>query len=222
MPEKENPSVPAPDRRERSHFHCNTHSPESGHLPSPVTRPPPESRYEMFLKVQLPWNVIIPAASLESNGLMLQRCMILRILDDFASKKASKHFGYYMAVTTLDSIGEGKVRNSMGDVLFPVLFSGIAFKIFRGEIIEGVIHKVLKHGVFLRCGPIENIYLSKIKMPDYRYVPGEDPEFMNDKLSKIKKDVIVRAIVLGTKWLEAEREFQALVSLDGDYLGPVS
>ncbi|KAK0607457.1 hypothetical protein LWI29_015389 [Acer saccharum] len=178
--------------------------------------------YKMFLKVQLPWNIIIPAESLESNGLMLQRSMILRLLDDFASKKASKELGYYLAVTTLDKIGEGKVRQNTGDVLFPVRFSGITFKIFRGEIIEGVVHKVLKHGVFLRCGPIENIYLSNMKMPDYRYVPGEDPEFMNDKLSKIKKDVVVRVIVLGTKWLEAEREFQALVSLEGDYLGPVS
>ncbi|KAL5781879.1 hypothetical protein ACOSP7_006908 [Xanthoceras sorbifolium] len=175
----------------------------------------------MFLKIQLSWNVVIPAESLESNGLMLQRSMILRLLDDFASKKASKDLGYYLAVTTLDNIGEGKVRQNTGDVLFPVRFSGITFKIFRGEIIEGIVHKVLKHGVFLRCGPIENIYLSNMKMPDYRYVPGEDPEFLNDKLSKIKKDVVIRTIVLGTKWLEAEREFQALVSLEGDYLGPV-
>jgi DNA-directed RNA polymerase-4/5 subunit 7 len=61
-----------------------------------------------------------------------------------------------------------------------------------------------------------------MKMPDYRYVPGENPVFLNDKTSKIEKDVVVRFVVLGTKWLEAEREFQALVSLEGDYLGPVS
>lgn len=176
----------------------------------------------MFLKVQLPWNVVIPAENLDSNGLILQRMMILKLLNDFASKKASKELGYYLAVTTLDDIGEGKVRQSFGDVLFPVLFSGITFKIFRGEIIEGRVHRVMKHGVFMRCGPIENIYLSNMKMPDYRYVHGEDPEFLNDKLSKIKKDVVIRAIVLGTKWLEAEREFQALVSLEGDFLGPIS
>ena len=45
---------------------------------------------------------------------------------------------------------------------------------------------------------------------------------MNDKHSKIEKDVVIRFIVIGTKWMEAEREFQALVSLEGDYLGPVS
>ncbi|KAF3959153.1 hypothetical protein CMV_016003 [Castanea mollissima] len=65
--------------------------------------------------------------------------------------------------------------------------SCITFKLFRGDILEGVVHKVLKHGVFLRCGPVENTYLSCLKMPDYKYVTGENPVFLNDKLSKIKK-----------------------------------
>lgn len=176
----------------------------------------------MYLKVQLPWNVIIPAEHLDVKGLMLQRSIIVRLLEDFASKNATKDLGYLLAVTTLENIGEGKVRQHTGDVLFPVVFSGITFKIFRGEILEGVVHKVLKHGVFMRCGPIEHIYLSYMKMPDYRYVPGENPVFLNEKMSKIEKDAVVRFIVIGTKWLEAEREFQALVSLEGDYLGPVS
>ncbi|KAJ7954779.1 DNA-directed RNA polymerase II subunit RPB7 [Quillaja saponaria] len=175
----------------------------------------------MFLKVQLPWNVIIPAENLDEKGLMLQRSIVICLLDDFAVKRATKDFGYYLAVTTLESIGEGQVRQHTGDVLFPVVFSGITFKIFRGEILEGVVHKVLKHGVFLRCGPVEHVYLSYLKMHDYHYVPGENPYFLN-KTSKIGKDVVVRFIVIGTKWLEAEREFQALVSLEGDYLGPVS
>ncbi|KAK8579778.1 hypothetical protein V6N12_070084 [Hibiscus sabdariffa] len=178
--------------------------------------------YRMFLKVQMPWNVIIPADSLDAKGLMLKKAIVIRLMDEFACKKAAKDLGYFMAVTTLESIGKGRVRQNMGDVLFPVVFSGITFKMFRGEILQGVVHKVLKHGVFLRCGPVQNIYLSHIKMPDYHYVPGESGMFMNDKHSKIEKDVVIRFIVIGTKWMEAEREFQALVSLEGDYLGPVS
>ncbi|KAK7252029.1 hypothetical protein RIF29_35710 [Crotalaria pallida] len=176
----------------------------------------------MFLKVQLPWNVIISAASLQPASLMLQRAILIRLVSDFATKKATKDLGYYLAVTTLESIGEGKVRQHTGDVLFPVVFNAITFKILKGEILEGVVHKVLKHGVFMRCGPIENVYLSNLKMPDYHYVPGENPCFMNGKMSKIGKDVVVCFVVIGTKWMEAERDFQALVSLEGDYLGPIS
>ncbi|CAK7323274.1 unnamed protein product [Dovyalis caffra] len=161
----------------------------------------------MFLKVQLPWNVIIPAENLDAKGLMLQRSIVVRLLDEFAKKRATKDLGYFLAVSTLENIGEGK-RHHLQD--------------FQGEILEGVVHKVLKHGVLLKSGPMENIYLSCMKMTGYRYVPGENPVFLNDKTSKIEKDVVVRFVVLGTKWLEAEREFQALVSLEGDYLGPVS
>jgi hypothetical protein len=52
-------------------------------------------------------------------------------------------------------------------------------------------------------------------MPNYRYVPGENPCFMSDKMSKIGKDVTVRFVVIATKWLEDDTEFLALVSLEG-------
>ncbi|XP_010435096.1 PREDICTED: DNA-directed RNA polymerase V subunit 7 [Camelina sativa] len=175
----------------------------------------------MFLKVQLPWNVMIPAENMDAKGLILKRAILVQLLEAFASKKATKELGYYVAVTTLDKIGEGKIREHTGEVLFPVMFSGMTFKIFKGEIIHGVVHKVLKHGVFMRCGPIENVYLSYTKMPDYKYIPGENPIFMNDKMSRIQVEATVRVVVLGTKWMEAEREFQALASLEGDYLGPI-
>ncbi|KAB1214475.1 Ribulose bisphosphate carboxylase/oxygenase activase, chloroplastic [Morella rubra] len=117
-------------------------------------------------------------------------------LTDFASGKATKDLGYYLAVITLDSIGEGRVRQQTGDVMFPVVFSGVTFKLYSGEILEGVVHKIT---------PI---------------CLGGNPVF-NDNQSKIEKDVVVRVIVIGTRWMEAEREFHVLVSLEGDYLGPV-
>jgi DNA-directed RNA polymerase-4/5 subunit 7 len=101
------------------------------------------------------------------------------------------------------------VRQQTGDVVFLVYFSAITFKLYKGEISEEVVHKVLKHGVLLKCGP------------GYCYEGGESPLF-RDNLLKIEKDVVVRFIVIGTIWLEAEREFQALVSLEGNYLGPIS
>ena len=115
---------------------------------------------KMFLKVQLPWNVIIPAENLDAKGLMLQRAITVHLIENFTTRKATKDLGYFLAVTILESIGEGRVRQHTGDVPFPVVFSCITLKLFRGDILEGVVHKVLKHGVFLRCGPVENISLS--------------------------------------------------------------
>ena len=137
----------------------------------------------MFLQVQVSWDVTISRENLQPEGLMLQWAIIIRLLNDFAVKKATQDEGYFLAVTTLEKTGEGKFEQLIGDVLFLVVFNAITFKIFKGEILEGVVHKVLKHGFFMRCGPIENVFLSNFKMPDYVYVPGENPCFMSDKMS---------------------------------------
>lgn len=176
---------------------------------------------KMFLKSQLQWNVIIPAENLDVKGLALQKAIIIRLLEEFAAKKATSSLGYFLAVTTLDNIGEGRVRENTGDVLFPVTFTCLTFKVFKGEVLEGEVHKILKHGVLMRCGPVENIYLSHQKMQGYSYVPGENPIFMSEKTAKIEKGVRVRVMVVGARYMEAEKEFQAVANLDGDFLGPV-
>ncbi|XP_010274179.1 PREDICTED: DNA-directed RNA polymerase V subunit 7-like [Nelumbo nucifera] len=175
----------------------------------------------MYLKAQLSWNVLIPPENLDHEGLMLQRSIILGLLEEFANKKATKDHGYFIAVTTLVSIGKGKVRQESGNVLFPVVFSCITFKPFKGEVLQGVVDRVLKQGVFLKCGPIGKVFLSEHKLPDYHYVPGENPVFLNDKHSKIEKSSVVRFMVLGTRWAETDREFEMVGTLEGDFLGPI-
>ncbi|KAH7522189.1 hypothetical protein FEM48_Zijuj07G0112000 [Ziziphus jujuba var. spinosa] len=155
----------------------------------------------MFLKAQFTWNVAIPAETLSVEEQVLQKAIFIHLLDDFATKKATKDHEYFLAVTTLDKIGKGKVRQNAGELLFPVDFSAITFKVFKGEIIEGIVNK---------------------KMQDYKYIAGENPFVLSNKSSKIEKDVVVRCVVLGTKWAEADREFSMLVSMDGDRLGPVA
>ncbi|KAL6532390.1 hypothetical protein OROGR_014360 [Orobanche gracilis] len=121
----------------------------------------------MYLKSKLSWNVILPAENLTINGLMLQKAIITRLMADYAAKKVSKELGFFLAVNTVVNIGEGKVRQQSGDVLFPVDFSCITFKMLAEEVLEGTVHKILKHGVFLRCGPAENVFLSHKMMEDY-------------------------------------------------------
>ncbi|URD98525.1 DNA-directed RNA polymerase [Musa troglodytarum] len=173
----------------------------------------------VFLEVEMAWNVVILPEQLDANGLLLHKAIILRLMDDIANRKASKEHGYYVAVTTLNSIGEGKVRELSGDVLFPVTFSCITQKPAKGEILVGTVDKILKQGVFLKSGPISSIFLSEKMMRDYKYVGGENPMFLNDKHAKLEKDTMVRFKVLGLKWLESDREFQILATLAGDFLG---
>ncbi|KAL0457086.1 UNVERIFIED_CONTAM: DNA-directed RNA polymerase V subunit [Sesamum latifolium] len=150
----------------------------------------------MFLRSQLSWNVVIPAQNLDAEGLILQKAILIGLLEEFAAKKASKDIGYFLALHHLQDV--------------------------PGEILEGVVHKILKHGVFVKCGPAEKVYISHLKMADYQYMPGENPCFRNDKSSKIEKGTVVRFLVLAEKYDEAEKDFRAVVSLEGDYLGPIN
>ncbi|GKA61315.1 DNA-directed RNA polymerase V subunit 7-like protein [Tanacetum coccineum] len=64
---------------------------------------------------------------------MLQKAILVRLLDDFSEKKATKALGYLLAGTTLDKIGKRKAREYSGDVLFPLFFTCLSFKVFWGE-----------------------------------------------------------------------------------------
>lgn len=152
---------------------------------------------------------------MKPRSLILQRAILICPLSDFAAKKVTKDMGYFLVATTLDKIGEGKVRQHTGDVLFQVVFNVVTFKIFK------VVHMnmMLKHGVFMRIGPIKNAYPSSSKMLGYMYILGENQISMNQKMPEIAKDVKVRVVVIGMKWMQAEREFHGL---EGDYLGPIS
>ena len=74
----------------------------------------------------------------------------------------------------------------------------------------------------LRCGPVENVYIHCLKMPDYKFIPGENPICMNENMSRIQVETRVRFVVIEARWMEVEKEFQALASLEGDNLGPIS
>ncbi|KAK3190227.1 hypothetical protein Dsin_029788 [Dipteronia sinensis] len=181
----------------------------------------------MFSEVELLRDVAVLAEHLDRNGLVSQRFIMTRLLEDLLKEKANKDLGYFLAVTSLKSIGNGKLQDESGNMFFPVAFKCRTFMPLRGEVLEGVVHHIYRFGVFLQCGPVKYAFLSFRKMPNYSYVPGENPTFVNDQLAKIENGVVVRFFVLGVRWIEKrgeimKRDFVMLASLEGESLGPIS
>ncbi|GAV69602.1 hypothetical protein CFOL_v3_13103 [Cephalotus follicularis] len=180
----------------------------------------------MFSEVKLIRSVAIIAENLDKDGPVGQRSIVTRLLEDLQSEKASKDHGYFLAVTSLNGILKVEVVEESRAMFFVVLFNCRTFKPFKGEVLQGVVHHIFMHGVFLRCGPVKYVFLSARKMPNYHYVSNENPVFLSDELAKIEKDVVVRFMVLGVKWIEQrgdmKREFVMLASLEGESLGPIS
>ncbi|KAJ0974047.1 hypothetical protein J5N97_016012 [Dioscorea zingiberensis] len=175
----------------------------------------------VFLEVEMTWNVLIAPDKFDAKGLLLRKAIILRLMEDIANRKASKEHGYYVAVMALRTIGEGKVREMTGEVLFPVTFTCITQKPTKGEVLVGTVDKILKQGIFLKSGPLDSIFLSEKTMKDYQFSAGDNPMFLNGKHSKLEKDTMVRFKIFGLKWVESDRNFRALATLAADYLGPL-
>ncbi|CAA7399154.1 unnamed protein product [Spirodela intermedia] len=176
----------------------------------------------VFLEAQLSWTVLIPPESLFAEGLKLQQAIVLRLLEEVSCRKASKELGYFVAVTSLESVGEGQLQELTGNVIFPITFRCVTFKPLKGEVLVGAIRKVLRHGIMLAAGPLEGVFLSAKAMGDgYEYLPRDEPVFLSEKLSRLESGGAVRFKVLGLKWMEEDREFQVLATMAADFLGPL-
>nr|AJA90783.1 DNA-directed RNA polymerase IV seventh largest subunit [Pinus canariensis] len=174
----------------------------------------------MFFEIEMTRNVVVSPDGLHS-GLLLQRSIILQLIEDISRIQATEENGYLVAVTTLEGRGEGKIREMTGSVVFPVKFKCIVFKPFKNEILEGGIEVVMKTGVHVTCGPMAEVFIPSQKMTDFEFIPGENPIFRNKQSSNVEKGGKIRFKILAIKWLEQRRVFQALGSLEGDFLGPI-
>ena len=59
------------------------------------------------------------------KDLLPHKAIILRLMEDFTTRKSSNEHRFFVAVTSLKKIGEGRIRNLTGDVPFSVTFKCI-------------------------------------------------------------------------------------------------
>lgn len=56
----------------------------------------------------------------------------------------SGRHGFVVAITGIESIGKGLIRDGTGFVTFPVKYQCVVFRPFKGEILEAVVTLVNK------------------------------------------------------------------------------
>ena len=59
------------------------------------------------------------------KGLLPHKVIILYLMDEFATRKSSNEHGFFINFTSLNKIGEGRIRDLTGDVSFLVIFKCI-------------------------------------------------------------------------------------------------
>ncbi|XP_051127725.1 DNA-directed RNA polymerase V subunit 7-like [Andrographis paniculata] len=164
----------------------------------------------------------IPVSSQQKNREVLASVLANALLKQLLNNKACE-YGYFLSVTKLISIGQGDNKFCSDFILFPIEFRCRLFLPVAGEVMTGVVHKMNLRGVFIRSGPMNCVYLSNQLMPNYNYVPGENPTFLGEDSSKIQVGVVIRYAVYAVRWIEDRwREFRVLATIADDGLGPVS
>merc|ERR1711934_843519 len=86
-------------------------------------------------------------------------------------------YGFVVCVTEVEDIGQGKIRDDIPEVSFPVQYRAIVFRPFKHEVLDGVVTQVDHMGIFVQIGPLD-VFLSKMCIPqDYSLNTDSQPHW---------------------------------------------
>nr|AJA90768.1 DNA-directed RNA polymerase IV seventh largest subunit [Ephedra trifurca] len=173
----------------------------------------------MFFEIELSRNVVVQPQKLYT-GFLQKRSIILQLMSDITQIKADEEHGYYVALTTLEGVGEAKIRPMTGAVVFPVKFKCIVFRPLKNEVLVGEVQNVTKVGVLMSCGPMKELFIHSQFVGGFEFIQGHNPVLRKQDLT-IEKGTKLRFKLMSLKWVERDRMFRALGTLAGDYLGPI-
>ncbi|CAA3025390.1 DNA-directed RNA polymerase II subunit RPB7 [Olea europaea subsp. europaea] len=78
-----------------------------------------------------------------------------RDLRDKLVTKLMKAWRALAAITGIESVGKGLIRDGTGFVTFPVKYQCVVFRPFKGVILEAVVTMVNKMGFLAEAGPVQ-------------------------------------------------------------------
>ncbi|KAM7496496.1 hypothetical protein LguiA_020910 [Lonicera macranthoides] len=132
-------------------------------------------------------------------GRDLREKLVAKLMKDVEGTCSGRH-GFVVAITGIESVGKGLIRDGTGFVTFPVKYQCVVFRPFKGEILEAVVTMVNKMGFFAEAGPVQ-IFVSNHLIPDdMEFQTGDMPNYTtSDGSVKIQKESEVRLKIIGTR-----------------------
>lgn len=131
-------------------------------------------------------------------------------------------YGFVIAITSIDSIGDGMIESSTGFATYQLKFKAIVFRPFKNEVLDGVVEQVNKVGIFVKTGPL-SCFISRHSIPSdmtFDSALGSGCYKTDDNSLTIQAGTHIRYKVVGTR-VDASDIF-AIATLMDDYLGPLN
>ncbi|CAN1329176.1 DNA-directed RNA polymerase II subunit RPB7 [Linum perenne] len=97
-------------------------------------------------------------------GRNLRENLVSKLMKDVEGTCGGKH-GFVVAITGIENVGKGLIRDGTGFVTFPVKYQCVVFRPFKGEILEAVVTMVNK----VNCCDLVNyfLFLTREDFPSY-------------------------------------------------------
>ncbi|KAI7740717.1 hypothetical protein M8C21_023528, partial [Ambrosia artemisiifolia] len=109
-------------------------------------------------------------------GRDLREKLVSKLMKDVEGTCSGRH-GFVVAITGIENVGKGLIRDGTGFVTFPVKYQCVVFRPFKGEILEAVVSMVNKMGFFAEAGPVQ-IFVSNHLIPDdMEFQSGDMPNY---------------------------------------------
>ena len=131
---------------------------------------------------------------------------------------SGKH-GYIVCVTHIKDMGKGRIQVATGKATFHVKYQCVAFRPFKGEVVDCVVTQINKMGFFADAGPFAIFVSSNLIPEDYEFTSSDQgPSFISgDQDVAIVRNCEVRVRIVGTR-VDATEIF-GIGTIKEDYLG---
>lgn len=144
---------------------------------------------------------------------------LLKTLMKEVAGTCTQRYGYIIAVTEVKDWKKGLIQEGTGHAVFPVTFTCIVMRPFKGEVFEAVVTNVTRMGIYSEIGPMV-VLVSKQQMPaSITFDEGGAVAqfFDSEDGSIITNGSVVRLKIVGVR-TDATGMF-AVGTIKGDYLG---
>ncbi|AJF60390.1 MAG: DNA-directed RNA polymerase [Candidatus Diapherotrites archaeon] len=152
----------------------------------------------MFRLYSIKDTVRVPPSKLGEN----LKATILKSIQEEYEGLLDEDLGIVVAVTEIESVGEGKIVPGDGAVYYDADIKMLIYKPEMHEVVEGVVSEITEFGAFVKIGAIEGlVHVSQI-MDDYINYDAKAPCFVGkESLKKLQVNdtVLARIVTISLK-----------------------
>ncbi|CAI2376182.1 unnamed protein product [Moneuplotes crassus] len=128
--------------------------------------------------------------------------------------------GYCLDVISVGYIGDGTILDTFGEIEFPVKYTALLFKPFRGDVLDGTVTKVTPSNIIVTFGPQEIMITHSCMPAGCEYDPSTNVYKTPEMDLMIREEDEVRFRIIGVNFICAQ--LTCAGTMDEPYLGLIN